>query len=465
MQFLDWLKKSSVGRLVLIVWITAFFSRSIWFFLPRGHGGSEFYFLAMNVLHGHGFSMSDSSPYLPVTIRGPGYPFFIVFIFKLFGIESDIPFEGGESNILFMSQFFFDSLNSVLVFFLGRLLLNRAVAFLGGMVCALHPYASVWNTSYSHYFLCALFLLLGIFAFSKQLKQFLNQGRYSIKYIALCGFFLALGALVRPEFLYFPAVLLGILFLLKKFRYAVRTSLLVLLFFSLTIAPWIIRNYCAKESFIPIADGLVGELFFIATEPLYNQKLYPSGHHHTEFAKKYPMVLEYEGKFIEPAAYASGDQSFTEINRQLMQMGFENIKKRPLGYILSRIKELPYLWIESGNYVMEVFMPDFSSEYSWERLLKNPFSDWKTVQALFFKTGGLFLFYLLPYSLAFLGVCKNRNLWMEFLILLSIPAFITLIHLPLWISHHYSIPGLPYLFLLSGLGIESMLKGRQTRYD
>lgn len=441
----------STPVLGLIVLVISLLVRFGWFFLPAGASGYEQIYLARNIIEGHGFSMSQSPPYYLVTLRPPLGAYFMALVFKIFGSHNMIP--------LFVAQTLVNSINPLLAFILGTILFNRRIGFLGGLVYALHPFPGAYSKTHDSDFLCVFFILAAMVFLSRRL--FSSSENPKKTDWVLSGFSFGCAALVRAEYLLLPILLLPFLLILRSRAQAVRAFAVVLFCFILTIAPWTLRNYLVKGEFILISDGMAGQNLFIASEPSYDQRLFPA-RQSEEFYKKFPLVREYELTYFNPETYAAGDDELRKMNRQLTQMAFENIQRHPWQFIVSRMKQLPYLWIDSGDYLLRAIRSDIPS-YSWERLLPNAMKDRETFLIFLIRAGGLFFFYLIPYSLAFLGFLLYRTEWEKILILLAVPFFITLIHIPLWIEHSYSLPGLPFLFILTGAGIEGLLQMRRSR--
>ncbi len=420
-----------------LIFSIGFLTRFMWFFLPHAHPGGDYYHLAANLLKGHGLTMSSSPPYIPSTIRGPLYPLFIALIVKIFG---------DQPNIVFIMQALLSVFNCLLTFLLGRYLFNQKVGFWAGLIYALHPYPGLWDVVYAPESLCAFFLLCAFFFLAKWRQE------SKLQYLITSGILFACSALTRPDYLLLGGFVLPILILVKGLRQACRAFVPFLLVFSLAILPWTLRNYVATRLFIPIAEGQMGQLFFATTEPLYNQKLHPLQQSEVVH-QKYPMLKQYFEAFFNTDPQAQNQ--IHSIEREFIRLGIENVKEHPIEYLLSRLKELPYLWIESGNYIVEPFLPGFS-KYSWDVLLKDPGKDGKTVGILWLKAFTLFLVCLFPYSLAIGGVYVHRKEMNKIIFLLTIPLYITLIHIPFWIDYKYSLPGFPYVFILVGVGIASL---------
>lgn len=139
-----------------------------------------------------------------------------------------------------------------------------------------------------------------------------------------------------------------------------------------------------------------------------------------------------------------------------MAAGIANIKKAPIKYLLKRIKELPYLWLESGNIVLG-FIDKRIPGTSWKKLVEKP--QWDII---FWKSLGLLVTSIVPYSLALLGIWFYRNRLGDLIPLISLPIFVTLIHIPFWIEVRYAVPAFPCVFVLTAIGFFE-LKNRLTR--
>jgi hypothetical protein len=197
-----------------------------------------------------------------VFFRAPFYPYFLALTYKVFG-----------QNYLMVRliQFIIGSLNCVLIYFLGRKVINRRTGIIAGVIASFYGVLIYFDGELQlpvmEVFLDLLFLLTFIRARKKP----------SVKKWILCGVFLGLSALVRPNILLVGvALLLWILirstgngeagFLKiwhsKSLIYAGCLALGAILM----ILPVTLRNYVKGHDFVLISSQ-GGMNFYIGNNP------------------------------------------------------------------------------------------------------------------------------------------------------------------------------------------------------
>ena len=125
----------------------------------------------------------------PSTIRTPGYPFFLSFLYFLFGIK---PY------FIIICQIFLDSCTIMLVYSLGNNILDRKSATVAAFLYAIDPIAIYYTNTVRTESMFTFTFLLSIIFLIKYLKK--NK----IFMIASSGVFLGIGTLIRPISQYFP---------------------------------------------------------------------------------------------------------------------------------------------------------------------------------------------------------------------------------------------------------------------
>src|SRR5262249_16478898 len=89
--------------------------------------------VALNLLQGHGFSASVTSPYVPGIFRSPGFPSFLAIVYGILG---------HSYTAALMMQAALDSGTAVLLALTASMLVPARTAMLAGVLYALYPYSA-----------------------------------------------------------------------------------------------------------------------------------------------------------------------------------------------------------------------------------------------------------------------------------------------------------------------------------
>jgi 4-amino-4-deoxy-L-arabinose transferase-like glycosyltransferase len=214
---------------------------------------AEYERIAMNVGRGVGFSSAAPGDPLwhPLSWRTPGYPLFIAVHYALAG--------GPVREAVYVSQAVLDAATAPLVIAIGTRLFAPEVAFLAGLLYALHPLPSLWVATLGTEALIACLLTLAT------LLVYRTFERPSARRGAWAGLVFGLALLVRPTpQLFLPVVVALILWpRLSGVPAAnpadsglgarLRAAAAVVLLAALVVSPWALRNYRVHGAFIPFS--------------------------------------------------------------------------------------------------------------------------------------------------------------------------------------------------------------------
>src|SRR5450432_524609 len=195
--------------------------------------------LAHNMTQSGSFSLSTDSPLTPDIDRTPGYPVFLSILYIVAGNrDSAALIVGVQLGISLVSIY--------LLTLIGRLLFDRNIAAMAGLIYALAPAAIAFTGFVMTETLFAALLLLGIYA---TLKVRGSAAPWS--YAILAGLAFGLSVLVRPIGLYFvPLPMLALVMHYGWQRRALLLAFTMLMSFAVTLAPWFYRNYLDFHSLI-----------------------------------------------------------------------------------------------------------------------------------------------------------------------------------------------------------------------
>lgn len=418
---------------LLIILLVGFLFRVFWVVALRGSNPGDLLYerLGINLLHGNGFTAMDRSPFTPAAVRPPLYPLWIAFVHWM---------AGQKIAVVFYSQVFLSTITILLVYWIGKQIHSQKTGLLAAAVLALHYYPPFYVAFIFEVVLYSFLLTCGVLFLCQAWKY-----PHQIKSWCLAGFFMGLAALTRSELFLFPLLLLVLTALLR--RALLKGVVILCLAMGVTLLPWMARNYVHFKKIIPISNAFYGTMFLVTTldESEYDQKQHPSAFDKQPaiYATNYPMVV----KTFEIFGNASDYNEMIPYDKQAVAVGMANVKKDPVKYLLKRIKELPYLWFESGNNVFD-FVDKRIRRTSWKMLIQHP--QWEII---FWKMMGLLITSILPYGFVLLGLWFYRRRIGDLIPLISLPLFITLIHIPFWIEVRYAVPVFPCVFVLTAIGV------------
>ena len=245
--FSSFFPDSSTHRLVAAVFFIALIFRLaifgyLYFTLGEYHGlawvdGSQYVALAKNIASGNGFSESSVPPFLPHTLRTPGYPWFLAAFYGAFG-----NFWSAS-----LAEAVLNSFVPLFIFWLAlKLSGNSRIAFVAGLLTAVDYHIAVHtltlNTESIFVFLA---VLSAVFIFRYIEKP-------DILKATAIGLLFGFGALTRPLLYYaFVPIFIFFVFSLRIIEWRRRiagAACFLLIAFAITI-PWMYRNYRVSGEF------------------------------------------------------------------------------------------------------------------------------------------------------------------------------------------------------------------------
>ena len=204
--------------------------------------------LARSLATGQGFSNPFAVPTGSTAWAPPLYPLLLATIFKVFGV-----FSHASMIVTFLFQITTSTLTCIPIFLLGAELGNEKLAEWAGWCWACYPYfvllpaLFVWDTTLD------AFLLSWILLITLRLNR-----RPRLPWWGILGMVWAIAALDNPALLTVMPICLGWLLWQRRPGSATRLiagSAILLLIFSLGIAPWCWRNWKVFGTFVPIRSS------------------------------------------------------------------------------------------------------------------------------------------------------------------------------------------------------------------
>lgn len=207
--------------------------------------------VARNILAGKGHIAYDVMGADRQSLMAPLYPAFLAGIFLLFG---------HNWLAVQLSQSVSGAITCVLVYLVGKRLANPRVGCIASLISAMYPFLVVLTRELLSETLFVFVLTAWMwFVVCRDSESLITPGNQAVSGV-LQGIF----TLVRAVTLLLPGWVLvwQVLQARQVGGKALRASLVMVVFFVLTLTPWTIRNYLVHNAFVPVAtEG--GEMLWI----------------------------------------------------------------------------------------------------------------------------------------------------------------------------------------------------------
>ena len=195
--------------------------------------------LAVSISQGNGYVNNNGSPH---SLYPPFYPFFLSIIYTFFG-HSYFAVKVIQSMI--------GAFSCVLIYLIGKKAIGAAAGGIAAFISIFYlPFvksAGLLLTELLFTFLLCLivFYLLKI------------QEKMKFKNCIILGLLLGIASLTKSVMVLFPFFAMPVFVYLREkgFLDRLKGYIVVLLFFSLSIAPWIVRNYNVYDGFVLTSAG------------------------------------------------------------------------------------------------------------------------------------------------------------------------------------------------------------------
>lgn len=215
-----------------------------------------FYTLVERWFQGYGYSFAAESG-CASAYRSPGFLFFLTGLYTFFSPEN-IWAQAIVQNIFVGGALW-------LVYAVGKFLVGKRAALIGGILMAIYPYTFYHYTQYYHTFLSSFFLLLLVWFVLKLADK--KLWRHAV------GAGLSIGCLAYIQGSILPATPLIVAWLLYKWwpnwkRTLIAAVIMAVLSAGL-LAPWAYRNYKVFNHFVPLTTDVGHALFKANNEIIY----------------------------------------------------------------------------------------------------------------------------------------------------------------------------------------------------
>lgn len=353
--------RKDMRKNIIIIVLVALAIRILMIFIMGRHISPEVWeydTIAKNILEGRGYTYEQ----LSTIYRSFGYPVFPYFSALLLLLGK------GQYLLTHIAQVVCSSTSCVIVYLIAQRVIHKTnIAFLSGLMAALHPGAVIYTTKVHELVLSMLILGIIIYLSSR-------VSRFSAGGLSLIGFLIGLGMLTRPTIAaLLPALLVYFCLRFKNFKRAFVSFFLVCIVAATVLAPWIARNYSVHKRFIFITTSSA-EHFWRGNNP------HSSG---SALAPDGKTILSKSPEFVKQL------RSLTEIQQYdlFIRTALNFIKANPARFVsLVSKKFFHYLWFspQSGLWYRSSWLFVYKAYYimivifalAWFYLLrKNPGPD------------------------------------------------------------------------------------------
>ncbi len=211
--------------------------------------------LALGVIENHRFACDPAGP--PEALRTPGYPAFVAVGYALFG---------QKLSLIILGQILLDTMTALLLFFTITGVLGPSIGFGSALIYAIDPFVVLFANSLGSETLFIFSLAGGFYLLTRGCR--LEPDRHPALKLGAAAVAFGLAALTRPIAFYLaPLVTVVILIRYRGQAWrAAKLALLFVLFFLVTVVPWMIRNYSTFKSFSLSTSSSYNFLFLYALE-------------------------------------------------------------------------------------------------------------------------------------------------------------------------------------------------------
>jgi hypothetical protein len=308
---------------------------------------------------------------------------------------------------------------TLVILFLGEAMYAGKWAKVAAWMYALHPGSILASVSLLSETVFTVLLAAAVWS----LVVGLQKNRPGL--IGIAGIGLGLAILCRPVALLLPAAIAIVLHFAREIRRPTASSVILLGTVALVLCPWIIRSSSLANRFVPVqAYGAVN--FYVATRMDWDW---------TKETFWWRQVWDDLGM-----GSARTPREMADLDRWFMRHALQNIASDWYGYLVSRAKAFPFLFLMSFDKFTGI-NESFSvviARVDLRRLLA--------------KGALLVAFSLIPVSLAIVGIANSDD--HPIALVSAIVWIYTMgIHAPTFFENRYWWPAIPFVLVSGAIGM------------
>ena len=265
--------------------------------------------VATNLLDGKGYLNSAGEvPVLP-----PAYPTFLAGAYEV---------SAHSFTAVRIIQAIMGAATCAVIYFIGRKAFNPAVGLMAASLAAAYPWFIFWERRLITETLFIFVLSMGVLAMLWAVEKPVPRN------LALVGFLLGLANLTHTTAPVLPVLFGGWLVVTLGWREGTKAAAVLLVTFSLTLAPWTLHNLIRHDALIPVsAHG--GVALYVANNPY----AIPDEPHYSKLPDVDPVDMEeVEGK------------PFLEKDRILRNKAIDYIFDHPRTFASNGLKRVKVFW-------------------------------------------------------------------------------------------------------------------------
>jgi hypothetical protein len=349
--------------------------------------------------------------------RVPLYPLWLAGVYLL---------TGGSYRAVPYVQAFLGVTTIPLTYLLGR----KALGHSAGLVAALFAAVSYGLIHQSLHLLSEVLYTPVVLVAAITLWDAIDKPR--LWRFCWAGFWVGTSSLVRPTLLLFPLVVVLLLVVLLKKQRAVRHWTVYVLAASLTIAPWILRNYALYHAVFPLQTS---NAILWQGSPEYYHLIRDDGYTYEQVWKD----------ILYGPGWQAHDPTSIEGDRWWTKRALASIYEEPITYFKYAIEKIALYWIGDIN-------ADWANThvFNYQALRDSGFSQWDALLVMITRT--------LP-ILALLASFVLRRQWKTLLPIYALLIYTTLLHAATHAEARLSDPFQPFLLIIiSGAIVQPLEK-------
>ena len=182
--------------------------------------------LAKSIVNDFSFELNGQKN----SFRTPAYPAFLALIYFIFG---------SKPYLVLIFQIIINVFSIVIVYKIAKHLFNEKLALISSFLYSIDPHTILYTCELFTETIFTFIILLAFFYFVKALQA------KKLIYFALTALYFGISALVRPISQLIPILLVFLLFIHTDFDFSfkLKSSIIIISVFFLTVSPWMYRNY------------------------------------------------------------------------------------------------------------------------------------------------------------------------------------------------------------------------------
>ena len=342
--------------------------------------------LGLSISEGKGYVNNSGTPHCHYP---PFYPFFLSVIYALFG---------HSYAAVRIFQSILGAFSCVLIYLIGKRVFTVSVGVIAGFISMAYlPFIKSAELLLSE--LVFTFLVLLIVLYLLKIRENMNFGNAIV-----LGLLSGMSLLTRSMAILLPLFMLPVFIYSRKgdLPYILKRYIVVLLFFCLTMTPWIVRNYNIHRHFVPtsVEGGMTLWMSYFPTKGVFG--INPTAED--------PVVAE-SYKIKDPVLR----------NRFLVKKTIDFIWNNPKEVLALELKKILYFW----------------APFDWE-IVGGRWFNFEYAAMLPFIAIGIFL--------------AMKGFWKNYPVLLPVIYF-QIMSLIFYGSPRFRFPVEPFLFILGSYGI------------